>query len=61
MEMSSVFEWCKWFKEVHENVDDKRSGHPVSHKTNENLEKVWNLVRSNRHLSISYGYATKFR
>jgi hypothetical protein len=43
-----VFEWHKWFKEGHENVeDDERSGCPRSHKTDEYVEKVQNnLVHS---------------
>jgi hypothetical protein len=37
-----VSEWNKWFKEGHKNVeDDETSGHPRSHRTNENVEEVW--------------------
>jgi hypothetical protein len=32
--------------------DDVRSGHPRSCRTEENVEKVQNLVHSDRHLSI---------
>jgi hypothetical protein len=31
---------------------DERSGPPRSHGTNENVEKFWNLMHSDRHLSI---------
>jgi hypothetical protein len=37
-------------------VEDERNGHPRSHRTDENVEKVRNLVHLDRHLSI-----TKFR
>jgi hypothetical protein len=51
---SSVTEWPKWFKEDHENVeDDKRSGRPRSHRIDENVEKVRNLVHSDIRLSIN--------
>jgi hypothetical protein len=34
MKKSSVFEWHKWFKEGHENVEDNESsGCPRSHRT----------------------------
>jgi hypothetical protein len=37
----------------HENVeDDERCGCPISQRTNENVEKVQNLVHSDRCLSI---------
>jgi hypothetical protein len=50
---SSDFQWHKWFKEDHENKEnDERSGHPRSHRTDKNVEKVQNLVHSYRHLSI---------
>jgi hypothetical protein len=45
---SSGFQWHKQFKEGCENMEDERSGHPRSYRTNENVAKVWNLV----HLSI---------
>jgi hypothetical protein len=47
MKKSSVFKWHKNFKEGYKNVeDDERSGHPRSHRTDENGEKVQNLVHS---------------
>jgi predicted transcriptional regulator len=32
--------------------DDERGGHPRSHRTNENVEKVWNLMHSDKCLNI---------
>jgi len=50
---SVVFEWRKWFKESHRTVEeDERSGCPGSHRTSETVDKVWNLVHSDRHLSF---------
>jgi len=50
---SNVFKWHKLFKEGCKKVeDDERSGCPRSYRTNENVEKVWNIVHSDRHSSI---------
>jgi len=47
MKKSRVSEWHKLFKHGHENVkDNERSGRTRSHRTNENVEKVQNLVHS---------------
>jgi hypothetical protein len=47
MKKSSVFDWHKRFKKGHDNViDDERSGSPRSHRPDENVEKVQNLVHS---------------
>jgi len=41
-EKLSVFEWHKWFKDSHQNIeDDERSGHPGSHITMKMLKKCW--------------------
>jgi hypothetical protein len=32
--------------------DGERSGHPRSHRTNGNIERVWNLMHLDRRLSI---------
>jgi hypothetical protein len=50
---SNVFKWHKLFKEGCKKVeDDERSGCPRSYRTNEMVEKVQNLVHSNRLSSI---------
>jgi hypothetical protein len=42
---SSVFEWHERFKEGREDVkDDERTGHPKTHRTDENMEEVRKLV-----------------
>jgi len=47
---ASVFEWPEWSKGSLENAeDDKRSGRPGSHRTYGNVEKVRNMVHSDRH------------
>jgi hypothetical protein len=40
-------------------VDDDRSDCPRSHRTNENVEKVQNLVHSDRHSSINQVYCVE--
>jgi hypothetical protein len=52
MKKSSVFEWHKRFKEGHKIVEGESSGCPRSHRTDENVEKVRNLMHSDRRLSI---------
>jgi len=53
MKKFSVFEGHKQLNEVCGNVEhNERSGHPRSHRTNENVEKVQNLLHSDRRLSI---------
>jgi len=47
------FEWHKWFKEGCDSVeDDEKSGCLRSHRTDEIVEKMLNLVHSDRHSSI---------
>jgi hypothetical protein len=49
MKGASAFEWHKRFKEGRETVeDDERVCRPRSHRTDENVEKVRNLVYSER-------------
>jgi hypothetical protein len=49
MKKSHVFEWNKWFKEGHKNMEDnERSDHPRSHRTDENVENVLHLVHSDK-------------
>ncbi|XP_023572468.1 putative uncharacterized protein FLJ37770 isoform X2 [Octodon degus] len=53
MSRARVFDWHKRFKEGREDVrDDARSGRPVTHRTHENIQKVKNLVCSNRQLTV---------
>jgi len=50
---SRVFDWHKRFSEGREDVEDnERSGRPVTIKTDENVERVRALVRTDRRLSI---------
>jgi hypothetical protein len=49
MKKLSVFKWHKSFKEGWEDVkDDKRTGRQKTHWTDENVEKVWKFVRSDK-------------
>jgi hypothetical protein len=42
MKKSSVSEWHKWLKDGSKFAsDDKKNGCPRSHRTNENVEKIW--------------------
>jgi hypothetical protein len=56
MKKSNVSEWHKRFK-AHGNVEDgEGSGCPRSYRTDVNVEKVRNLVCSDRRLSINRAY-----
>jgi len=49
MKKAYVFEWDKWFKGGHESKeDDERRCYLRSHRTDENVVKVWNLMHSDR-------------
>jgi hypothetical protein len=51
---SCVFEWHKRFKEGRKIVEDEESsGRPRCNRTDENVEKVQNLVHWVRRLSIT--------
>jgi hypothetical protein len=53
LKKSIVFEWHKWFKKGQKKMEDgESSDHPRPHRTEENVEKVWYLVHSNKHLSM---------
>ncbi|XP_066894573.1 protein GVQW3 isoform X2 [Kogia breviceps] len=53
MSRARVFDWHKRFKEGREDIrDDARSGRPVTHRTDENIQKVKDLVCSNRQLTV---------
>ena len=50
---TQVFEWFKRFKEGKEEIgDDQRPGRPSTSKTDASIEKVGEIVRQNRRLSI---------
>jgi hypothetical protein len=64
MKKSNGFEKHKRFKDGRGDVeDDERSGRPRYHGTDENVEKVRNLVHSDRlkFKCQSYGYTNKLR
>ena len=49
----SVFEWHEWFKEGQEDVqDDPRCGQPKTQRKDANVDRVRNLVRSDRRLGV---------
>ena len=53
MSRTRVFEWHKRFVESREDVeDDPKSGRHCTSTTNTNIEKVWQLVHSDRRLTI---------
>jgi hypothetical protein len=46
MSRARVFEWHKIFSDGREDVeDDERPGRPCTSKTNENVEKIEQIVR----------------
>jgi len=53
MSRTRVFEWHKRFSKGREEVDDdEHPGRPSTSKTDENIEKVNEIVRNGRQLSI---------
>jgi hypothetical protein len=52
MKKSGIFELHKQFEEGCKNMEDDERSNPGSHRTSENVEKVQNLVHSDRHLSM---------
>ncbi|GFU04817.1 protein GVQW3 [Trichonephila clavipes] len=50
LSLARVFEWFKRFKDGRQ--DDSRPGRPSTSKTDENVEKVDSLIRSDHRLSI---------
>jgi hypothetical protein len=53
VKVSSAFEGHKQFEEGRDNEEgDERSCRPISHRTDENVEKLLNLAHSDRCLSI---------
>ncbi|KAJ8962851.1 hypothetical protein NQ318_001251 [Aromia moschata] len=52
LSLTQVFEWFKWFKEGRELTEgDPRPGRPSTSKTDENIEKIGELIREDRRLS----------
>jgi hypothetical protein len=60
MKNLGAFKWHKQFKESREDVEDEKSRHPKSHRTDENVAKVQNLVHSDRSFSTVYSSANIF-
>lgn len=53
LKRSTLFKWFKRFQDGHESVeDDPRSGRPQTSKTDENIEKVGAMIRSDRRLTL---------
>ena len=51
--MKTVYKWFERFRNGCESVEDKeRSGHSSTSKTQENVERVSEMIRSNRQLTI---------
>jgi transposase len=51
--MKTVYKWFERFRNGCELVEDEeRSGHPSTSKTQENVERVSKMIRSNRRLTI---------
>lgn len=52
---SRVYEWCKCFNQGRLSIgDDARSGRPRTSTTDENIQKVDDLIRQDRRLKIRY-------
>ena len=53
MSTTRVYEWYKRFQDVREDVeDDERSGRPSTSRTDENVEKIKEMVMSDRRITI---------
>jgi len=51
--MKTVYKWFERFRYGCESVeDDERSGRPSTSKTQENVERVSEMIRSNRRLTL---------
>jgi len=51
--MKTVYKWFKWFRNGCELAEDEeRSGRPSTSKTHENVERVSEMIQSNRWLTI---------
>jgi hypothetical protein len=48
----AVYKWVDWFKEGWKNVDDKaQEGRPSTSHIGENIQRVHDLVMSDRHIT----------
>ena len=53
MSRARAFEWHKRFREGREECeDDQRSGRPVTSRTKSNIDRVKQLMRANRRLTV---------
>jgi len=53
MKKTAVYKWVKRFSERRESVtDEERSGRPATSRIEENIEKVCQIVRENRRLTV---------
>ena len=53
MSRTQIFEWHKRFEKGHEEVeDDAKTGQPSTTRTDENVTRVKQLVRSDRRLTV---------
>jgi hypothetical protein len=50
---SAVYDWFSWFKNRQESENDQRSGRPSTSKTKEMIEKVRQLIWSDRKMIIA--------
>ena len=51
--LKTVYKWYERFKSGNESVEDEqRSGRPSTSKTDENVQKVAKLVRSDRRMTV---------
>jgi len=50
---AAVYKWVKRFSEGRESVtDEERSGRSATSRTEDNIEKVYQIVRENRRLTV---------
>jgi len=53
MKKTAVYKWVKRFSEGRESItEEERSGRPATSRTEENIEKVRQIVRENRRLTV---------
>jgi len=50
--IKTVYKWFERFCNGCESVEDERSGHPSASRTQEHVERVSEMIRSNRRLTI---------